>query len=266
VLVSCAPFYSSSFGEYGWSSRTGSCLALLVGYRTYTILQALHSLIPLTIITVTSIWTFIFTHGFLKDTLSRQKDTLNTESFEVQKHIYSGKVLNLIGIFGSLLLFNVISWIPYLLVSVIGFALGFNKISNTAYASLFVLYNLTIVTNPLVQTYFRKELIESLKNIFCKCRNRHGNSSSAIVLSHGNKSESLRSNKISQKLKEDNNKASLVNDITLEASMPNHSSVKPSVELEEGNSKASPFRESYGDAKSDEAYEEDEMSLEQYSV
>ncbi len=170
VLVSAAPYYNPVVGKYGWSRRVGGCSPLFNGYRLYVLLQSLHSLIPLTIIVITSCWTFMFTRGFLRRHLKRQKSVLNGTSFEEQKHVYSSQVKNLIGIFGSLLLFNFISWTPFLGISAAGFGIGFHRLPNAVYASGYVLFLFSNVFNPIIQMYFRKDLIDSFKRFFCKWR------------------------------------------------------------------------------------------------
>ena len=161
------PYYGPGLGEYDWSPRIGGCSPIFLGNRIYVLLQALHALIPLTIIVVTSLWTFLSTHGFLRKHLNRQKTTLNNEGLKVQKQIYAERVKNLIGIFGTLLLFNFLSWLPYIVVSLVGFAVGLERVPNQVYATGFVLFIFSNVSNPVIQTYFRKDLLNSLKKMFC---------------------------------------------------------------------------------------------------
>jgi len=166
--VSLAPFYDPLLGEYGWSPRVGSCSPLFNGHRIYVLMQSVHSLIPLTIIVVTSLGTFLFTRGFLKNHLNLQKSVLNSSSYVEQKHIYSVQVKNLIGIFGCLLLFNFISWTPFLGISAAGVGIGFQKIPNAVYAASYLLFMFSNVSNPMIQTYFRKDLVDTLKIVFCR--------------------------------------------------------------------------------------------------
>ena len=166
--MSASPYYDPGFGEYGWSRSIGACVPLFVNHRLYVLLQALHSLIPLSIIAITSTWTFAFTRGYLEMNLNRQKTMVTTASFVEQKHIYSVQVLNLIGIFGSLFLFNFLSWIPFLLISAVGSGIGFRNIPSPVYVASYILFHFSNVSNPIIQSYFRKELTESLKGIFCK--------------------------------------------------------------------------------------------------
>ena len=175
--MSVSPYYDPTFGEYGWSRSIGGCVPIFVDHELYVVLQALHSLIPLSIIAITSTWTFAFTHGFLKMKLKRQKTMLNTASFVEQKHIYSVQVKNLIGIFGSLFLFSVLSWIPFLLISAVGLGIGFPYIPDPFYAGGYILLHFSNVSNPIIQTYFRKDLTDSLKAILCMWKYAHKDSS-----------------------------------------------------------------------------------------
>lgn len=174
--MSASPYYNPAFGEYGWSKSVGTCVPLFVDHKFYVILQAIHVLIPLSIITVTSTWTFAFTRGFLKMNLKRQKQILTTTNFAEQKHIYSIQVLNLIGIFGSLILFNFLSWIPVLILSAVGLGVGFQNVADSFYVTCLILLLLSNISNPIVQTYFRKDLTDSLKKIFCRWKLFHNTS------------------------------------------------------------------------------------------
>ncbi len=94
---------------------------------------------------------------------------LSAEGYQVQKDIYNVRVKNLIGIFGSLLLFNFISWMPYVIISLIGLGIGLDKIPNQVYSSAFVILLFTNVSTPIIQIYFRKDLVDALKKmLICK--------------------------------------------------------------------------------------------------
>ncbi len=167
LFVCLCPYYGSGLGEYDWSPRLGGCVAIFIGHRTYVLLQALHAIIPVSIIVVTTVWTFLSTRGFLKKHLKRQQSSLNADNFRVQKQIYSVKIKNLIGIFGTLLVFNFLSWMPYILVSLVGVAVGLDKVPNQVYATGFVLLLFSNVSNPIIQTYFRKDLLNALRKVLC---------------------------------------------------------------------------------------------------
>ncbi len=95
---------------------------------------------------------------------------LSAEGYQVQKDIYNVRVKNLIGIFGSLLFFNFISWMPYTIVSLIGLVKGLDNVPNPVYSAAFVIFLFTNVSNPITQIYFRKDLVDVLKKIpFLRC-------------------------------------------------------------------------------------------------
>jgi len=159
LVIALAPYYSNSIGEYDWSRRLGSCFPIFLGHRTYVLLQAIHAIVPLTVITITTLWTFIFTRNYMRRNLGRQQSVLNAESYKEQREIYESRVKNMIGIFGALLLFTLLSWAPYIVVSLIGVVIGLDRIPNQVYACNFVIFLFSYVSNPIVQMYFRKDLL-----------------------------------------------------------------------------------------------------------
>ena len=129
----------------------------------YVIYFSILALIPFGIIIVTSIWTFVFTRAFLKRDLQRQTDFLNREHMDAQKSVYTERMRNLVGIFGALLVCNLLTLSPYIAASLVGFVIGFENLPAELYASVFIVYLLTTVTNPVIQVYFRKDLLDCVK-------------------------------------------------------------------------------------------------------
>ena len=116
------------------------------------------------IIIVTSAWTFIFTRWFLKKNLRQLKQTLTKQDLEVQKSIYTEKVRNLFGVFGLLFLFNIISWAPFFFVGFISLVAGMENLPPGIFSFVFIFYMASYITNPLVQAYFRKDLLDCVKS------------------------------------------------------------------------------------------------------
>ena len=114
---------------------------------------------------ITTVWTFVFTHGFLKKSLQLRHQ--GTHTSDVEKHIHLQKVRSLVGIFGALLIANSLSWIPYF-ISIFYTLIGdkLNKIPEEIDPTLFILSLSNNVTNPIIQIYFRRDLHDSLKQIF----------------------------------------------------------------------------------------------------
>ena len=154
ALLDITPFFG--FGEYAFAQSTASCLPLWSGQMGYVVFFSIISIVPFTTIIVTSLWTFIFTKNFIK----RQNES--TVTSEQQRNVYTNKTRNLIGIFGSLMIVNLASFLPYIIVSSIGVLIGFDRIPHQVYAALLVLFLLNNTTNPIVQMYFRRDLKEAV--------------------------------------------------------------------------------------------------------
>ena len=106
-----------------------------------------------------------------------------------EKSVYNVRIRNLIGIFGMLLLFNIITFSPYIIASLIGLIVGLENIPTEVYATVLVLFLLSNVTNSVIQSYFRRDLRESIaayskmlahhiSNVCSKCCLRTGGSES----------------------------------------------------------------------------------------
>ena len=162
TILDITPFFG--FGEYTWARGVGACLPIWVGHRDYVIFFSVLSIVPFTIIIVTTTWTYIFTRNFLKkDFERRQKMSTNKEDKVHEKSVYSVRIRNLIGIFGMLLIFNVITFSPYIIASIIGLIVGLKKIPAAAYTAALILFLFNNVTNSVIQSYFRHDLRDAIK-------------------------------------------------------------------------------------------------------
>ena len=150
-----------------WVSDIGTCTIDLAsgGWTEYLPLVLL---IPFLIITVTTIATFIYTRFILKKNLERHKQTLNTINLEMQKNIYSERIKNLIGIFGLLLISNFLFFLPFLSAVIAAATVGLNRVPSQLSASGFVFHLFSNVMNPVIQAWFIKDLVATLKGGFCK--------------------------------------------------------------------------------------------------
>lgn len=162
ITLDITPFFG--FGKYTWAGGVGTCLPIWVGHKDYVIFFSVLSTIPFTIIIVTTTWTYVFTRNFLKkDFERRQTMSTNKEDKFHEKSVYSVRIRNLIGIFGMLLLFNVITFSPYIIASIIGLIVGLRKIPSAAYTAALILFLFNNVTNSVIQSYFRHDLRDALK-------------------------------------------------------------------------------------------------------
>ncbi len=177
VPFALAPYYG--LGTYRWSSRIGSCIPFWNGYRDMLPIW-IHSILIFTIIVTSSVWTFVFTRGFLKRNLKRHEENLNSQNLDIQKQIYSKRVKNLFGICGAFILSNLLSRLPYSCIGVVRMIAGsYDVIPNKYYASTFVLYLLNVCVNPIIQIYFRKDLFGVARSLLrrvlvvVQCKSSH---------------------------------------------------------------------------------------------
>ena len=145
--------------------------------RPFQIYFSLILIIPYTIIIATSSWTFIHTKRFITRRHNENMvASLSVERQEIRQTIYNHKIFNLIGIFGTLLIVNLVSLAPYFIVSIVGPIVGFRNIPPVVLASTLVFYLLHSFTSAVVQSYFRQDLrhafITVMKRICCQ---RHSN-------------------------------------------------------------------------------------------
>ena len=131
------------------------------------ILSGIHGVIIFFTIVIITAWTFICTCGFLRRNLIWHRDNLDQEVVNSQKHIYSKRIMKLIGIFGALIFFAIFSRLPYLVLVVIARIFGVDTVPHEAYATAFVIFLFNNVATPIILIYFRKDIFNALKKIFC---------------------------------------------------------------------------------------------------
>ena len=100
--------------------------------------------------------------------MRRHRQILNSKNLEVQKRIYSERIRNLTRIFGMLILFNMFTALPFIITSIVGLIIGLDRMPPQIYASVFVLFLFSNVTNPIIQAYFRKDLYDTIKKYFTR--------------------------------------------------------------------------------------------------
>ena len=151
AILNTTPMYG--FGKFYYDSDEGTCTPALFGEPFYLVFMAIIFLIILGIIVVTSIWTCLFTRRYLQRRHSR-------------KNIYVSNNRRVIGIFSSLLLVYILTFGPAVLISFTRFVV---YIPHTSIISIFCFYSITIA-NPLVQSFFRPDVRDTVKYMFSKCK------------------------------------------------------------------------------------------------
>ena len=145
-------FINGSGIVYQYIDNLGLCYAFTTSPITSVIRLSI-SVILLSIIVVTSVWTFCFTRKFI-----------NNQSMIVGESVYSSKKKRLFGIFGSMLLVYGICFTPATFLSSF---LAIIDAPDKLLISALILFLLAIVLNPVVQSYFRPEINSVIVNIIC---------------------------------------------------------------------------------------------------
>ena len=142
--------------------------------------------IPVIIIIITSVWTFMFTRTFIKSDHQRRIQSIRTTNRqEYQKNIYNNRIRKLFGIFGTLLISNTISILPFIAIGITGNLVGFRTIPDPIYGIVMFVFFLNNIANAIAQCYFRPELkktlltfVKKIKTLYkcdkivCKCQKK----------------------------------------------------------------------------------------------
>lgn len=170
LIWCCSPFYGSGLGFYDWSFTSGGCQPFILDQSLpVTIIYLVYTLLSFLVILVTTVWTFCFTHGFLRKRMKIRKEARNSGT---EKHIYLSKVRNLVGMFGVLLLANAFSWIPYFASVFYSSVDELEQVPKKLDVFLFVMALSNNAMNPLIQIFFRKDLHDSLSHIYQKAKSK----------------------------------------------------------------------------------------------
>ena len=148
ALLGSTPFYG--LGEFGYDTWFGGCLPLWTstGFIVYTIVVCLSIII---VISITSIWTFCFTRSFLSDLTSL-----------ADNDIYASKRRRLFGIFGAISLLYLLCFTPGI---VSAFLTPIILVPYEITALVIICFEFLTVVSPLIQSYFRPDIKETLQKV-----------------------------------------------------------------------------------------------------
>ena len=146
-------------GMYEFEPNTGGCL-IKGDSRIFVTIAFFLVSACLTIISVTTLWTFCFTYKFVK--------CLENQTINDSKNVYyNRRVKKLFGIFGALITVTVASYILPGVIFILRIVLGSERIPALLATTSKVLYVLNTVFNPIIQLYFRNDLIKRIQ-VLCQ--------------------------------------------------------------------------------------------------
>ena len=154
-LINTTPFYG--FGVYGYNPPGGVCTsAYEISAFFHVLFLVVVYLVIYFIIAFTSIWTFCFTCRFMQN----QADIVGNS-------VYHSRRKRLFGIFGYMLLSYAIALLPSYIIATINL---FYSLPEYVHLSTVVTYGSFIISNPIIQSYFRPEIVIIIKNCWNKIR------------------------------------------------------------------------------------------------
>ena len=122
---------------------------------------------PVVVIAVTTVWTFISTHRFIRNDHQQRVDAIGTqeEAIEIENDLYTRRIKNLFGIFSLLLISQIISVLPGAAIVIVSDYVLFPS----WYYFVSILFNyFGCISNPAIQCYFRKDLSNTIKHYYAK--------------------------------------------------------------------------------------------------
>ena len=122
---------------------------------------------PAIVIAVTTVWTFISTHRFIRNDHQQRVEAIGTqqEAIEIENDLYTRRIKNLFGIFSLLLISQILSILPTASVVIASANVPFPR----WYYFVAVLFNyFGCISNPAIQCYFRKDLSDTIKYYYAK--------------------------------------------------------------------------------------------------
>ena len=168
AILSTTPFYG--LGQYGFHMHAINCGTVWPDNTDFVVFCAAILLVFIAIITVTTIWTYCFTRKYL----SRMESLAASVGNDHQTHFYSIQHRKVIGVFTVILFVTGIAYIPGILTALIGAIIGQDNIPGPIHITINLIFYTNYIINPIVQSYFRREIKEFIVQHCCLCR--HANS------------------------------------------------------------------------------------------
>ena len=154
-LMQATPYLG--LGQYIFLASIGTCGFLWVDQRDYLVCLSVFTSTCIMIIVATTLWTFFFSRKFIQ-TIRQQHCTTELER-DIHEHIYMQRIKKLFGIFGVLLTVTILTTVPATITAIVQGILGY-ELPISIYTVIFVLFLLNCVINPIVQSYFRRDVYE----------------------------------------------------------------------------------------------------------
>ena len=170
-----------AYDRYIYIANVNFCISARYVGVGIVILSNIVTVIPVIIITVTTAWTFLSTCRFIKSNHRRRVDAIGSReevAREMEDNLYTKQIKNLFGIFSMLLISQVVSQVPQVVVIILSTTLGPQNLPpRYSFASALFFY-IGSITNPIIQSYFRKDLSDTFKAVLACIKDKNVHNSS----------------------------------------------------------------------------------------
>ena len=156
AILSSPPLFG--FGRFEFAYSYGVCVPGYEGQLGYSLYTFLMTSVFVSSIVVTSVWTLCFTRKFLKR--KSRRVLIDPQG----GNPYAAQERRIIGLFGMLILVHLMCYVPIVSFALIG---SFTVIPPIPYAVVYAILLLLTSLIPLVQSYFRSDIRESVSS-FCR--------------------------------------------------------------------------------------------------
>ena len=181
------------FGQIEFNQRFGSCVPRFGGMNlmsgimnfVYVAYVALESLFPIATIVVCSFWTYRFVNQFLRKNYRRRSfyNRRGSDGVVQQRQEdtrYHHQQQQLVKVFGALLVSNVVSWLPVLIVVIaIGILGSPERVPDWVYIVGWICFLSAPVFHPIIESFFVKDM----RLVVCKGIRKVNRASSFIARS-----------------------------------------------------------------------------------
>ena len=153
------------FGDYEYNLAFSFCNARWTGENKgipniyYILLYGLQAMIPIGILIFTNIWIIKIAKTVLKSRITRQRTFKNNNAdISSEERKYQKQQVQLVRVFGALLVAHTLCWLPVLTVTFVSLGLGADKIPLEVFVVVWLTFLTSPVVHPILETCFVKAL------------------------------------------------------------------------------------------------------------
>ena len=152
AVLSTAPIFKIGIGQFAYGVSMGVCVPIFEGNPGFLAYGLCIFVSVISCIVITTILTYCYVSNFFA----------NDENRFTTSSAYTNRQRKLTGVFGILLIANAVCFFPSIVVGALATAL---TLPRQLYAATFVCFLFATVANPLIQSFFRPDIKNTIRNM-----------------------------------------------------------------------------------------------------